>query len=68
MIHRTRTQIPGQAEQLEHTEDSQPQCQTSHDPGVLEGPERGLQYLDLDLLVSNNSLRRPQLIQADIQG
>jgi hypothetical protein len=63
----SRTEVPGKAEQLEGAEDSQPQRQTSHDPGVLESPERGLQYLDLDLLVSNNSLRRPQLIQADIQ-
>jgi hypothetical protein len=62
MIHRTGTQVPGQTEELEHAEDSQAQRQASHHPRILEGPEGGLQHLDLDFLVPDYPLRRPQLI------
>ncbi len=67
MIHRTRTQIPGQAEQLEHTEDGKTQGQAGHNPGVLESPQGSPQHLYLHLLVPDDGLRRPQLIQARVQ-
>jgi hypothetical protein len=59
MLHRTGTQVPGQAEDFEDSEGSQSQRQTSHHPRILEGSEGSLQHLDLDLLVPADPFRRP---------
>jgi hypothetical protein len=67
MLHRTGTKVPGQAEEFEDAEDSQAQSQASYHPRILEGPEGSLQHLDLDLLVPNHGLRRPQLVQTNIE-